>query len=271
MSDDTRDIRAHFGLHTLPFTREIAVDKRWPSPIFDEALDALESTVAERMSAVLVAPSGAGKTSLLRALIKRLPEARYRVHYVKVTSLSKRDMCREIAVAVGASPAGSYPTLVRTLEERFTTTFDTDGLRPVLILDEAHDMRPDVLAILRILTNYQMDSRLVLSIILAGQPPLGRLLQRDELEAVSRRMAHCATLRLLSREEAREYMQHRAHIAGLKKLPFDAPALDAIYEMSRGNLRAIDTLCLKSLELATLRGIRTLDCALVAAARQLLP
>ena len=271
MSDDTRDVRAHFGLHTLPFTREIAVDKRWCSPIFDEALNALEATVRERMSAVLVAPSGAGKTSLLRALIKRLPEARYRVHYVKVTSLAKRDICREIAVAIGAEPAGSYPTLVRRLEERFEATLNTDGLRPVLVLDECHDMRPEVLAILRILTNYDMDSRLVLSIILSGQPPLARLLRRDELEAVSRRMAHSATLRLLSRDEAREYMQHRAQIAGLKKLPFDALSVEAVYELSRGNLRAIDSICLKSLELATLKGILTVDASLVSAARQLLP
>ena len=109
MNDHASDIRAHFGLHTLPFTREITVDKRWSSPVYEEALDALEATVAERMSAVLVAPSGAGKTSLLRALIKRLPEARYRVHYVKVTSLSKRDMCGEIAVAVGATHCGHLP------------------------------------------------------------------------------------------------------------------------------------------------------------------
>jgi general secretion pathway protein A len=132
-------------------------------------------------------------------------------------------------------------------------------------------MRPDVLAILRLLTNYDMDSRLVLSIILAGQPPLARLLRRDELEAVSRRMSHCATLRLLSRDEARQYMQHRVHVAGLKKLPFDTAAVDAVYEMSHGNLRAIDSLCLKSLELATHQGSSTLDASLVVAARQLLP
>ena len=50
-------------------------------------------------------------------MIARLPEARYRTHYVKVTGLSKRDMCREIACAVGASPAGTYPALVRNLQD----------------------------------------------------------------------------------------------------------------------------------------------------------
>jgi molybdopterin-guanine dinucleotide biosynthesis protein len=46
------------------------------------------------MSAALIAPAGAGKTALLRRLVAELPEARYQVSYVKVTSLSKRDLCR---------------------------------------------------------------------------------------------------------------------------------------------------------------------------------
>jgi type II secretory pathway predicted ATPase ExeA len=268
---EKRDIRAHFGFTALPFTREIPVAKRWASPIFDEPLAALEATVQERMSAVLVAPAGAGKTALLRALVARLPEARYRVHYVKVTALSKRDMCREIAVAAGAPASGTYPTLVRRLEERFDAALNTDAVRPVLVIDEGHDMRPEVLGILRLLTNYDMDSRLVLSVILAGQPPLARLLRRDELEDVSRRMAHCATLRLLSRDETRQYIEHRVRVAGAKKLPFDEPSIDAVFEMARGNLGATDSLCYKCLELAAAQAVATVDSSLVVAARKFLP
>jgi len=41
--------------------------------------------------------------------------ARYCVDYVKVTGLSKRAMYRDIAVASGVQPTGSYPMLVRRL------------------------------------------------------------------------------------------------------------------------------------------------------------
>ena len=206
------DLRSHFGLALIPFTREISVESHWHCAHFDEPLADLVRTIDGRMSAVLIAPAGTGKTALLRALRARLPEARYMVHYVKVTSLSKRDICREIAVAAGLAPAGSYPMLVRRLQERFEAVHGDDGLRHVLLIDEAHDMRPEVLAILRILTNFDMDSRLVLSLVLAGQGALAQMLQRDELEAVSRRMAHFATLRLLSRTESRKYMEDRKSV-----------------------------------------------------------
>ena len=245
-----KDFRSRFGFHTTPFTRELPIAQCLDLPQYGEVLRALAGVVDERMSAALIAPAGTGKTTLLRSLVARLPEARYRVHYVKVTSLSKRDICREIARAIGAKPAGSYASLVQRLQERFRSTTDTDGLRSVLIVDEAHDMRPDVLAILRILTNFDMDSRLVVSVVLAGQPPLKDLLRRDELEDVARRMAHFASLRLLSREETGRYIEHRAAVAGAPSLPMDTGAVDAIYEIGRGNLRATDRLSLKALKVA---------------------
>jgi len=262
------DVRGHFGFTALPFTREIAVSEQWRMPLFDEPLAELHTVLEKRMSAALLAPAGSGKTALLRALIERLPEARYRVHYFKVTALGKRDLCREIAHGVGLDPAGTYPGLVRQLQDRFEASLRTDARRPVLIVDEAHDLRPDVAPIFRILTNFEMDSRLVLSVILCGQPTLKKLLVRQELEALTQRLALIASLRLLSRAETRQYVEHRLRTAGCKKPPFDEPALDALYEVSRGNLRAVDHAALGALELATARSIPTVDAALVAEARQ---
>lgn len=263
----TLDLNARFGFHSTPFTREIAVDRRFTLPIYDDTVAALARVVDQRESAVLIAPAGAGKTTVLRTLRQRLPEARYDVSYVKVTSLSKRDLCREIASALGAPPAGTYPTLVRRLQERFVACTDADGRRPVLLLDEAHDIRPDVLGILRILTNFEMDSRLVVSLLLAGQPPLRQMLRRDHLEDVAGRMAHLAALRLLSREETRAYVEHRITVAGATTVPFDAGACEALYEIGRGNLRATDRLALKALEVAHDNGNDVVDATTVTRAR----
>lgn len=264
-----KDFRSRFGFNTSPFTREFSIEQRFSLGFFDESLTALSRAIENRMSAALIAPAGTGKTALLRALVHSLPEARYRVHYVKVTELSKRDMCREIAVACGAEPAGSYPMLVRRLQERFLAATAVDGVRPVLILDEAQDLRPDVLSILRTLTNFEMDSRLVLSILLAGQTPLRDILKREMHEAITKRLAHYAYLRLLSREEALRYIAHRCTIAGATTVPFDIRAHDALYEISAGNLRAIDSLALKALELAHDANVTVVDANHIAQARKL--
>lgn len=257
-----------FNFRKTPFTREITVDEMIAMPHLDEAKAALVDRIERRMSVAVIAPAGAGKTCLLRAVRQQLPEARYRVHYVKVTELSKRDLCREIATAVGVTPAGSYPMLVRRLQEDFEQVAGTDGVRPVLVLDDAHDIRPEVLAILRVLTNFDWDSRLVVSIVLAGQPPLEKLLARAACEDVAQRIAYYARLRLLSRDETAAYIEHRCTLAGARTLPFDRTAIDALFEMTRGNLRALDRLALGALDDAAKTGAKAVGPTNVTAARK---
>ena len=80
---------SRFSFSTLPFTREIPVKDRFIQDIYEQPLEYLYRAVNNRMSAVLIAPAGTGKTMILRCLADRLPEVRYRVHYVKVTHLLK--------------------------------------------------------------------------------------------------------------------------------------------------------------------------------------
>jgi type II secretory pathway predicted ATPase ExeA len=156
------------------------------------------------------------------------------------------------------------------LQERFSSSLDIDGIRPVVILDEAHDIRPEVLGLFRVLTNFEMDNRLVVSLILAGQAPLKKMLQHPKVEDVAHRIAHCASIRLLSRKEIGQYIQHRCRIAGPADCPFDNSAMEALYEIGRGNLRATDQLSLKSLEVAHDHGCDRVDANHVTEARGML-
>ena len=262
------DLRSAFHFHQTPFTREIRPQDLFRLPFFDEAVEGLRRCVEARMSGALIAPAGTGKTVLLRCLTAALPEARFQVRYVKITDLSKRDLCREIALTCGAPPAGSYNALVRRLQERFEQAVHVDGRRPVLLLDEAHDLRLDSLAIVRLLTNFEMDSRLILSVVLCGQLRLKALLDRDDQEAVARRIYHYATLRLFSRDEIAQYVTHRCTLAGAPTVPFDAGALESLFEISRGNLRAADVLALKALERAALAKVSTVGAQQIIEARK---
>ena len=255
------------GFRKTPFTRELTVRDCFPFAPQAQVAAALADAIQERMSAALIAPAGTGKTVALRMLVAALPEVRFAVHYVKVTGLSKRDLCKEIAVACGLSPTGIYPALVRRLQGAFTHTA-ADGMRPVILLDEAHDLRPESLAMLRVLTNFEMDSRLVVSLVLAGQPHLSVLLRRPEHAAIAHRLAHYAELRLLSRDETAAYVEHRCSLAGARSNPFDGDAQQTIFEMSRGNLRAIDRLALAALQHAARSSHSTVSSGDVIAARK---
>ena len=265
------DPRAHFGLAEWPFTSEIAVGKMWRHPALDELVDDLEATVSARFSAAVIAPSGTGKTALLRRLVERLPDTRYRIADIKVTAVSNRDFYRGLARTLGLSPTGTWSSLLDALQAYARTLATTEARRLVILVDEAQDMRPEVLSTLRMLTNFNLDSELVISLILVGDTGLDTLLQRPDLAALRSRLARVVRLRLLSRPETRAYVEHRLDLVGARSQILDDSAIEAVFDYSRGNLRAIDHLCRTALALASKQGLDSVDAGLVTAARKRLP
>jgi type II secretory pathway predicted ATPase ExeA len=172
------------------------------------------------------------------------------INYIKVTSLSQRDLCREIANGINIKPSFELATLVRRIQECIEKRYSNNGIRSVLIFDDAHLIRPETLSLLSTLTNFEMDSELVLSVILVGQPFLGKLLQRDEMADVLYRMAYNCHLSLLSKNELNKYIKHRCHMASHSNVPFSDNSFEVLFELTQGNLRATDYLALKSLEVA---------------------
>ena len=158
---------------------------------------------------------------------------------------------------------------MRVIQEHSRTLLDEESVNPVLIVDEAHDLRNEVLATLRVLTNFEMDSRLVVSVILAGQPQLRERLRHMDLECVRSRLTHLATLRLLTREESRDYIKHRLRECGGSDDLFDADAFEAMYGCAQGNLRALDRIAAKSLEVTMHEGASVVGSDQVMTARGL--
>ena len=240
----------HFKLKCIPFTREIATRDCYSLDYQEQQISWLLKAVSMKMSALLMAPAGMGKTVILRRIEEKLPDAHYQVSYLKVSRLSGRDFCREIGRAIGARPAGNYPALMRAVQERMQACLASEGQRPIIMIDDAHSLTEQGFELLKLLSNFDMDSKLVVSFILAGHHDLKKKLHNPNLVDVRQRIIHCGELRLLSRQECSDYIKHRFLVAGLATAPIDQSAVEIIFEMSRGNMRAIDNLALKSLDQA---------------------
>lgn len=255
-----------FGI--TPFTREISIEQRFKLEFMEKAANSLCEVIEKRMIGSVIAPAGAGKTVVLRNIKDRLVASRYKVCYLKVTDLSQRDLCREISNLLDARVSNQFHDLVRSVQESLIKTYTTDGIRPVLIIDEAHDLRPKSIRILKLITNFKMDSQLVVGVILAGQPSLRNIINQPELADIAQRIYHHVELPLLSRDESYSYLKHRCDISGLVNFPFDEQACAALFEITKGNMRALDHLALKSIEGAQSCGLGRVDAASVVIARK---
>ncbi len=69
--------------------------------------------------------------------------------------------------------------------------------------------------------------------------------------------------------EPRQYIAHRLRVAGAQHDLFDDQALEAIYEVGQGNMRATDRVALKAMQLACRQAAPVVDAEHVARARKM--
>jgi general secretion pathway protein A len=178
---------------------------------------------------------GTGKTTLCRLLLEQLPE-NTRVALVLNSKLSPIElletMCEELKLDIGER-RGSLKGLVDSLNAYLLDAY-AQGLRVVLIVDEAQNLSTEALEQVRLLTNLETPTQKLLQIILLGQPELREKLNQPELRQLAQRITARYHLTPLDRAETEAYVRHRTAVAGAARLPFSRLGLRALYRRSGG-------------------------------------
>lgn len=184
---------------------------------------------------------GTGKTTLCRLLLEQLPE-NTRVALVLNPRLSPIELlesiCDELKLDIG-DRKGSLKGLVDTLNAYLLDAY-AQGLRVVLIIDEAQNLSTDSLEQVRLLTNLETPTQKLLQIILLGQPELRDKLDDPELRQLAQRITARYHLTPLDRDETEAYVRHRLAVAGALRSPFSRLGLRALYKRSGGVPRLIN-------------------------------
>jgi Type II secretory pathway, component ExeA (predicted ATPase) len=247
--------QAYYGFTEMPFN--ITPDPRflYLSPTHQEALQHLKYGVAEKKGfIVLVGEVGCGKTTLCRRFLNELDPAHYDTALILNPRVTETQMLKAILTELGETKFGrSQHDLVgqinRVLLERIEKGRDI-----VLIIDEAQNLKFDVLEQIRLLSNLETDKQKLLQIVLMGQPELKSVLAREELRQLRQRILVHYELHPLSQNDVQHYVQHRLTLAGGTGRPnFTRWALRSIHRISKGIPRVVNNLCDKALLAAFIR------------------
>jgi general secretion pathway protein A len=138
--------------------------------------------------------------------------------------------------------------------------------RPILVVDQAHHLRPDVLEDLRLLTNYKMDAENRPCLLLLGQTELRRRLAMVVHEALAQRIVVRYHLPTLTRDEVPAYLAHRLRHAGTEIALFEPAALEALFQATGGIPRKVNLLAHHALHAAALARVRSVSAEHVQAA-----
>jgi general secretion pathway protein A len=230
-----------FGLKESPFSKEIADGDLWLPSSKTGVVDDLCTAVSERASVLLTGDPGVGKTCVLRALRKRLPEAGYRLTYCHNATLGRRDFYRQLCLALGLSPKASAAGVFYAVTEH-VRDLGNERAHPVFLIDEAHLLHPEMLGHLHILLNYEWDSRALLSLILVGLPELKDQLQLRRFRSLQSRIHWRLHVDPLTPEDTAEYLRYRMKRAGSDRDVFTQDAVQMLHEAAIGGMRDLDRL-----------------------------
>ena len=242
----------HFTFTRFPFDSSIITDELFGSHARREAEARLKHLIELRGMGLLTGEVGSGKTTVCRKLTASLHPGLYRVYYVSLTTGNVLDMYKSIAWELGLPTERSRATAYRAIRTEITRLVQEAKQLPVLIIDEAHNLRNDVLEDLRLLTNFNMDADNRLCMLLVGLTELRRRLSMAVHESLSQRLVVRHHHGGLDRAELDQYLSHRLHLAGTELPLFEPPAVEAMFQASRGLPRQVNRIAHYALSAAAL-------------------
>ncbi len=251
--------RRYFGLKRSPFS--IAPDPRYlyMSPQHKEALAHLLYGIRSEGGFVLLTGEvGAGKTTICRRILETLSK-NIVVAFIINPTLSVEELLAAVCDEFGLA----YPRKanVKAYVDRineFLLELNAGRKKAILLIDEAQNLKDEVLEQIRLLTNLETNERKLLQIILIGQPELRDRLARPDLRQLSQRIVARCHLDALSRSDIFGYVHHRIAVARGGRPKQDAPptaepalfsssALNSLYVCSGGIPRLINLICDRAL------------------------
>jgi type II secretory pathway predicted ATPase ExeA len=231
-----------YRLREKPFSKTPDPRFLYQSPEHAEALARLLHAVEEQDFVLLTGEIGSGKTTLSRAFIDTLDES-YHPLLIINSRLSPSQLLRTVALRLGMDDVGRYRhDILEAINAKLYELYET-GKSPVLIIDEAQ-LIPGKATFeeLRLLTNFQLDDRNLLALVLIGQTELRERLNKKSYRALRQRIGMHFHLGPLNAEEVAAYVRHRLGIAGRQEPLFNEQALVLLFEYSEGIPRRINTI-----------------------------
>jgi len=255
-----KTLHALYGLKWNPFTPDIPTEGLWMSPRVENFCRRVECMIEDGGFALVTGDPGNGKSATVRLLAERfqdLPEITVGVLSRPQSKLT--DFYRELGDIFGVElrPYNRWGGF-KALRERWKAYAESSLLCPVLLVDEAQEMRSDVLLELRLLSSGKLDTETYLTVILSGDSRLLERFRAPDLLPLASRIRTRLILDYTGPDELEEALEHVLEKAGNRSL-LTKEIKETLIERAAGNFRVLMTVAGELLMVASQRELPQID------------
>ena len=235
-----RKLLSLFGLKFNPFSQEVPIEALLATPRLEHFIWRVENLAREGGFSMATGKSGEGKSAGLRLLAERLSAlVDVRVGVISRPQGGVADFYRELGDIFGVqlTPHNRW-TGSKLLRRGWLAHIEQSLFRPVLLIDEAQEMEAATLTELKLLSSACLDSKMLLTMVLAGDQRLPKKFRSEDLIPLASRMQVRLLFEPATRDELLGCLQHRLKTAGNPKLI--TPDLQrTLCEHAAGNYRTL--------------------------------
>jgi len=232
----------YWGFRVFPF--ENVPDPRffYLSKSHEEALTRLLYAAKMRKGgAILSGEIGCGKTTLTKVCIRELPKEKFEIGLIINPKLEPVEFLQEVLYQFHVTEAPETKVkCLKLLNEKMSEHLKLRK-ETVLMVDEAQLLTKETLEEIRLLMNFQLEDRFLVTIILLGQPELQDKIK--DMQQLNQRIPIKYHLAPFDLNDSARYIDFRQKKAGRRENAFTQEAVKRIYESTQGVPRKINNLC----------------------------
>ena len=233
---------AYWGFNKFPFDNVPDPDFFYLSRPHEEGLTRILYAVERRKGCALLSGDiGCGKTTLSKVFIQKISNERFDLALISNPCIDPKEFLQDVLYKFHITDVPDTKVeILRILNEKLLDNLK-ENKESILIVDEAQLLHDSTLEEIRLLLNYQVTKRFLMTVLLIGQPEL--LEKINKIKQLEQRIAIRYFLRPFNLDETLHYITFRQAKANGRKNVFSKEAIDVIYEHSQGLPRIINNLC----------------------------
>ena len=250
----------HYNLNEKPFHASANPKYFWLGDAQKEAIAILTFGIENGSGfTVLTGDVGTGKTVLSKYLGSLLKD-RFTIAVVEDSNIESQDLLFLLADSL---------KLISSFEDKSSFFRYADGeysrsnKRMIIILDEAHLSTDSLLGDLTQMANIKRNNEQLINFVLVGQNPLRELIRNHQAIGNKKVPPTLYDLRVLTKAEIHEYINHRLKVAGNARKLFSSGAVSKIFRYTGGIPRIINTICDHALMIGYSKDLKEIKSAVI--------
>ena len=250
---------SYYNMEFNPFSKEIETKNKYETEDFKLMKNRLEYIKENPGIALFTGNAGLGKTFTIREFLNSLNPNLYKTIYVTMSSVTVLEFYKEIAYSLGIEPAFKKIDLFRQIQETIIDYVKNKKIKVIICIDEAQYLKTNIINDLKMLMNFDMDSKNYFTLILIGQPILNSILNRTLHEALRQRITVSYNMLGLTKEEVYNYINSRCKLAHSNEGIFNEQSKEAIFNSCNGSIRIVNNIVEKALIIGYKKQTNTID------------